>query len=88
MEQCIGCMTEIANVRLINRCESLDELGPEAACGNCLCRPMWCLSCLARWYASRLIHKGIPPTEWFLNRVSCPTCRTVFCVRDVVRIKL
>ena len=46
LENCIGCMITVANVKLVRRCET--EGVPEA-CINCYCRPMWCLDCLGKW---------------------------------------
>ncbi|KAK4468140.1 hypothetical protein MN116_008306 [Schistosoma mekongi] len=95
LEQCIGCMVQQANVTLNRQCEN-SLPSPSAAnndqslegnqCGICYCRPLWCLECLARWFASRQTNNHRPPTEWLSGRVPCPTCRTYFCARDVSRL--
>lgn len=78
LEPCVGCMVERANVKLVRQC-----IPTESVCGTCHCRPMWCLDCLARWFASRQLIDEHHPSEWLSGRVPCPTCRTSFCVRDV-----
>ncbi|CAH8860889.1 unnamed protein product [Trichobilharzia szidati] len=55
-------------------------------CGICYCRPLWCLECLIRWFASRQTNNHRPPNQWLSGRVPCPTCRTYFCARDVSRL--
>uniref|UniRef100_A0A5K3EJ68 Transmembrane protein n=1 Tax=Mesocestoides corti TaxID=53468 RepID=A0A5K3EJ68_MESCO len=77
---CIGCMSSQANVILKRACDG-------GGCGVCRCRPMWCASCLGRWFASRMTQLRKPPSEWLASRVPCPTCRTLFCVRDVWPLK-
>ncbi|CAH8596920.1 unnamed protein product [Schistosoma margrebowiei] len=98
LEQCIGCMVQQVNVTLNRQCES--SLTPSSSssainsnqsldsnqCGICYCRPLWCLECLARWFASRQTNMRCPPTQWLSGRVPCPTCRTYFCARDVSRL--
>ncbi|THD21282.1 Transmembrane protein [Fasciola hepatica] len=95
LEQCIGCMAQTADVTLIRRCASSDRTEgdrstsqgrDEAFCGICRCRPMWCLDCIARWFASRQTEAHCPPNVWLSGRVPCPTCRAMFCARDVVRL--
>lgn len=98
LEQCIGCMVQQVNVTLNRQCESsLTPSSSSAAinsnqsldsnqCGICYCRPLWCLECLARWFASRQTNMRCPPTQWLSGRVPCPTCRTNFCARDVSRL--
>ncbi|VDP73220.1 unnamed protein product [Schistosoma curassoni] len=98
LEQCIGCMVQQVNVTLNRQCESsLTPSSSSAAinsnqsldsnqCGICYCRPLWCLECLARWFASRQTNMRCPPTQWLSGRVPCPTCRTYFCARDVSRL--
>ncbi|OON18310.1 hypothetical protein X801_05839 [Opisthorchis viverrini] len=92
LEQCIGCASQPANVMLSQRCDpeahaQLDaEIGSAflyvPPCGVCRCRPMWCLECMARWFASRQTESHRPPNIWLSGRVPCPTCRSIFCVRD------
>uniref|UniRef100_A0A8C4QWG8 Transmembrane protein 129, E3 ubiquitin protein ligase n=1 Tax=Eptatretus burgeri TaxID=7764 RepID=A0A8C4QWG8_EPTBU len=77
VEPCIGCMQGPANVKLFHRC------GASAAgeCEMCRCRPMWCLACMGRWFASRQDQQR--PERWLSGRAPCPTCRAPFCVLDV-----
>jgi len=80
LEDCIGCMAVRANITLVRACQSYTE-GGEAACVNCYCRPMWCLDCMAKWFASRQDQAN--PENWLGSQCPCPTCRSKFCVRDV-----
>lgn len=67
-------------------------LGDDAAggdgdrCGNCFCRPMWCASCMARWFAQRQLLAERPTDSWLRGRAPCPTCRSPFCILDVSRL--
>lgn len=88
-------MGQTADVTLIRRCASSDPFTGdssisvnqnEPSCGTCRCRPMWCLECMARWFASRQTEAHRPPNIWLAGRVPCPTCRAIFCARDVVRL--
>lgn len=51
LENCIGCMVNVSNVKLTRRCDSSQPDGPAEpnACVNCYCRPMWCADCLGKW---------------------------------------
>lgn len=80
LESCIGCMVNTANITLVRSCQSYEE-GGEQACVNCYCRPMWCLDCMAKWFASRQDQSN--PETWLGSQCPCPTCRSKFCVRDV-----
>lgn len=57
----------------------------ESDCQQCFCRPMWCLSCLGRWFASRQDQER--PETWLSSRVPCPTCRAKFCVLDICLVR-
>merc|ERR550519_1797343 len=97
LEPCIGCMAQTANVRIQRACQSSQEgpVGAEEAgagdgqgegvgedpCVNCYCRPMWCMDCMAKWFASR--QDQSTPETWLGSKCPCPTCRSKFCVRDV-----
>uniref|UniRef100_A0A0X3NI97 Transmembrane protein 129 n=1 Tax=Schistocephalus solidus TaxID=70667 RepID=A0A0X3NI97_SCHSO len=83
LESCIGCMSQTVNACLRRNCVS----APEAHCGVCHCRPMWCASCLGRWFASRVTEAHKPTSEWLSCRVPCPTCRAAFCIRDVALLE-
>ncbi|CAJ1058401.1 E3 ubiquitin-protein ligase TM129 [Xyrichtys novacula] len=78
LEPCIGCMQVLANSKLVTLCHSEDS---DSDCQQCFCRPMWCLSCLGRWFASRQDQQR--PETWLSSRVPCPTCRARFCILDV-----
>lgn len=80
LEQCIGCMQTLANVKLQKLCSD-PSVG---ACVQCFCRPMWCLECMSKWFASR--QDQSQPETWMGCRSPCPTCRATFCMLDVCRI--
>ena len=50
-----------------------------------ICRPMWCVSCLAKWFASR--QNQYEKETWLRNKATCPMCRAKFCVLDVSFIR-
>lgn len=76
-EPCIGCMQIPANVKLQKNCESSSEEG----CKQCFCRPMWCIDCMGKWFASRQDQNE--PQSWMGSQSPCPTCRSKFCMLDV-----
>ncbi|VUZ55987.1 unnamed protein product [Hymenolepis diminuta] len=80
LEKCIGCLTTQTNVALRHFCGSSE-------CGSCKCRPMWCETCLGRWFASRLANTRVPTSDWLGSRVPCPTCRSQLCVRDIIPLR-
>ncbi|XP_041652951.1 E3 ubiquitin-protein ligase TM129 [Cheilinus undulatus] len=84
LEPCIGCMQVPANSKLVKLCNSEDS-DRDWECQTCLCRPMWCLSCLGRWFASRQDQQR--PETWLSSRVPCPTCRARFCILDVCVVR-
>lgn len=53
-------------------------------CVQCFCRPMWCLECMGKWFASRQDQQR--PDTWLGSKSPCPTCRAVFCILDVCKI--
>ncbi|XP_053317481.1 E3 ubiquitin-protein ligase TM129 [Spea bombifrons] len=77
LEPCIGCMQTRANIKLVKRCRAPDE----GECQQCYCRPMWCLTCMGKWFASRQDQQH--PETWLSSQVPCPTCRANFCIVDV-----
>jgi len=87
VEPCIGCMAQPSNVKLQRVCPSSSGPVPAGAdppsdsCVNCYCRPMWCVDCMAKWFASRQDQTN--PETWLGSRCPCPTCRSKFCVLDV-----
>lgn len=76
---CIGCMATEANVKLHRRCGRVDDGGER--CMPCDCRPLWCLTCLSKWFAARQDQNS--PETWLGSRAPCPTCRAPFCMLDV-----
>ncbi|XP_054648347.1 E3 ubiquitin-protein ligase TM129 isoform X1 [Dunckerocampus dactyliophorus] len=80
VEPCIGCMQVPANTKLVRLC-CLEGADTESECEQCFCRPMWCLSCVGRWFASRQDQQR--PETWLSSIVPCPTCRAKFCILDV-----
>lgn len=81
LEACIGCMQTRAGVKLVKSCQ--DAAAGE--CQQCYCRPMWCLTCMGKWFASRQDPQR--PDTWLASRVPCPTCRARFCILDVCCIR-
>lgn len=79
-EACIGCMQSQANVKLDKRCA--EDADGSSECSRCFCRPMWCVSCMARWFASR--QEESSPETWLQGTSPCPTCRAKFCLLDVI----
>uniref|UniRef100_A0A8C5P8V6 Transmembrane protein 129, E3 ubiquitin ligase n=1 Tax=Leptobrachium leishanense TaxID=445787 RepID=A0A8C5P8V6_9ANUR len=79
LEPCIGCMQAPANIKLLKRC----DVANEGLCQQCYCRPMWCLTCMGKWFANR--QDRTHPETWLSGHAPCPTCRAVFCVLDVCR---
>lgn len=80
LELCIGCMQVPANIKLVQLCQP-HASDTDGECQRCLCRPMWCMSCMGRWFASRQDQQH--PETWLSSRVPCPTCRARFCILDV-----
>ncbi|MBN3276634.1 TM129 ligase, partial [Polyodon spathula] len=77
LEMCIGCMQVMANLKLVKVCQDANE----GECQQCYCRPMWCLTCMGKWFASRQDQQH--PETWLSSRVPCPTCRAKFCILDI-----
>ncbi|XP_029021792.1 E3 ubiquitin-protein ligase TM129 [Betta splendens] len=84
LEACIGCMQVPASTKLVRLCQP-EGADNELDCQQCFCRPMWCLSCLGRWFASRQDQQR--PETWLSSRVPCPTCRAKFCVLDICMVR-
>ncbi|KAI5261790.1 E3 ubiquitin-protein ligase TM129 isoform X2 [Manis pentadactyla] len=81
LEACIGCMQTPASVKLVKTCQE----AAEGECQQCYCRPMWCLTCMGKWFASRQDPQR--PDTWLASRVPCPTCRALFCILDVCVVR-
>ncbi|KAG5671355.1 hypothetical protein PVAND_001556 [Polypedilum vanderplanki] len=78
LEPCLACMAQIPDVKINKQC--LDGHGVDK-CTNCFCRPLWCKSCLARWFASRQDQNE--KETWLSSKCNCPMCRSRFCILDV-----
>ena len=74
-------MQKESDVKLVKLCDD-QEAG---TCVQCFCRPMWCLECMGKWFASRQNQQT--PEMWMAGKSPCPTCRATFCVLDVCKIK-
>uniref|UniRef100_A0A183CMH9 E3 ubiquitin-protein ligase n=1 Tax=Globodera pallida TaxID=36090 RepID=A0A183CMH9_GLOPA len=70
----------LAEVKLVKRCADPIERS-EQNCRTCACRPMWCVRCMGRIFASKQDQQT--PGIWMAGRAPCPTCRAMFCVLDV-----
>ncbi|XP_069451035.1 E3 ubiquitin-protein ligase TM129 [Ovis canadensis] len=81
LEACIGCMQTRASVKLVKHCQA----AAAGECQQCRCRPMWCLACMGKWFASRQDPQR--PDTWLASRVPCPTCRARFCILDVCAVR-
>ncbi|XP_012281633.1 E3 ubiquitin-protein ligase TM129 [Orussus abietinus] len=81
LEQCIGCMQVTSNVKLNTLCENVQDENGSNACSTCHCRPMWCVECMAKWFASKQDESA--PETWLSSKCSCPVCRATFCILDV-----
>jgi hypothetical protein len=82
VESCVGCMQVPASIKLSRRCT--DDTDTMSLCKLCRCRPMWCLDCMGRWFASR--QDQSQPETWLSCHCPCPTCRAPFCMLDVCRV--
>ena len=80
MDTCVGCMQKQADVKLQKLCADVQD----DQCSQCYCRPMWCLDCMGKWFASRQDQQT--PQVWLNGKSPCPTCRRTFCVLDVCYI--
>ena len=75
--ECIGCLVAPSDVKISKLCDDVNV----GDCRHCLCRPMWCVQCMAKWFANRQ-DQGTPE-RWLSGKAPCPTCRSKFCMRDV-----
>ncbi|XP_063687201.1 E3 ubiquitin-protein ligase TM129-like [Bolinopsis microptera] len=76
-EECIGCLYALSDVKISKLCDEASV----GDCKHCLCRPMWCMRCMAKWFANRQDQNS--PDKWLSGKAPCPTCRSKFCLRDV-----
>lgn len=79
---CFACMVRTPNCKINKNCVDGSH---ENNCTNCFCRPMWCCSCLGRWFASR--QNQSERETWLRNQASCPMCRATFCILDVCLLR-
>ncbi|EAT44886.1 AAEL003776-PA [Aedes aegypti] len=88
-DSCFACMQAQPNIKIQKNCLDVDEAGvplPEAQCCQvCNCRPMWCIDCVAKWFASR--QNQSERESWLQQKCTCPMCRARFCVLDVCYIE-
>uniref|UniRef100_A0A8D8AJW5 Transmembrane protein 129 n=1 Tax=Culex pipiens TaxID=7175 RepID=A0A8D8AJW5_CULPI len=88
-DSCFACMQVQPNVKIVKNCADLNENGEPLAearcCQPCNCRPMWCIDCVARWFASR--QNQSERESWLQQKCTCPMCRARFCVLDVCFIE-
>ncbi|GAB1598724.1 E3 ubiquitin-protein ligase TM129-like [Argonauta hians] len=80
VETCVGCLQKESNIKLQKLCSELSE----GDCEQCYCRPMWCIDCMGKWFASQQ-DKDSSQT-WLSGKTPCPTCRRRFCILDVCYI--
>lgn len=59
------------------------QTGP---CRQCFCRPMWCLSCMSKWFAAR--QNQHTPESWMASHAPCPMCRATFCMLDIQKVEM
>lgn len=85
LDQCVGCMQAVSNVKLNKLCNSEIGSGNPDECMVCYCRPMWCIDCMAKWFASKQDEDA--PETWFSSTCTCPVCRARFCILDVCLIQ-
>lgn len=88
-DKCFACMMVEPNIKIHKQCEDVDRdgrlLARDLCCTNCYCRPMWCVDCLARWFAAR--QNEHEREVWLEQKCTCPMCRAKFCVLDVSYIE-
>ncbi|XP_067619222.1 E3 ubiquitin-protein ligase TM129 [Eurosta solidaginis] len=88
-EKCFACTIAEPNIKIYKQCEDVDRYGQplliDNRCTNCYCRPMWCVECLARWFAAR--QSEYDREVWLEQKCTCPMCRAKFCILDVSYIE-
>lgn len=85
LDHCIGCMENYSNIKLYKLCDNSREVTGNENCTTCYCRPMWCIECMAKWFASR--QNETAPETWMSSKCTCPLCRARFCLLDVCFIQ-
>lgn len=83
---CFACMQAEPNIKLQKKCNDvLVAENENGLCTNCYCRPMWCVDCMAKWFASR--QNQHEKDVWLQQKATCPMCRATFCILDVCYIE-
>lgn len=77
LDPCIGCLQARPNIKLLKNCQNVSTNN----CTTCYCRPMWCINCMGKWFASR--QDPNEQSRWLSSKCSCPLCRATFCILDV-----
>lgn len=72
------------NIKLQKLC--IDDDTVDNKCTTCFCKPLWCVDCMARWFASR--QEVDRQNTWLSSKCTCPMCRSKFCVLDVSLIDI
>ncbi|KAI4491749.1 hypothetical protein M0804_003141 [Polistes exclamans] len=85
LEQCMGCMQVKSNVKLNKYCGNITDGPSNDECTTCHCRPMWCIECMAKWFASK--QNENTPEIWLSSKCTCPVCRAKFCILDVCPVR-
>uniref|UniRef100_A0A182T207 Uncharacterized protein n=1 Tax=Anopheles maculatus TaxID=74869 RepID=A0A182T207_9DIPT len=82
---CLACLQALPDVKIVKYCLDVDANGAilheSERCQPCGCRPLWCVGCLATWFASQ--QRRADRDTWLSKKTTCPMCRARFCVRDV-----
>ncbi|XP_053688928.1 E3 ubiquitin-protein ligase TM129 [Sabethes cyaneus] len=88
-DNCLACMQARPNIKIYKNCLDINEAGQTLSyahcCQPCNCRPMWCIDCVAKWFASR--QDQSERESWLQQKCTCPMCRARFCVLDVCYIE-
>lgn len=86
LENCIGCLQVSSSIKLRKLCSNPGDIRPNDECRICYCRPMWCLECMAKWFASKQDDNA--PETWLSSKCTCPVCRAPFCILDVCHVRV
>ncbi|EZA52281.1 hypothetical protein X777_08951 [Ooceraea biroi] len=86
LERCIGCMQAFSNIKLMKLCNNSIGNRHHYDCEMCYCRPMWCVECMAKWFASKQDDNELD--TWLSSKCTCPVCRAPFCILDVCYVRV